>query len=81
MHGNGYRRPGPPRGGPGPYVWKPDPKGACAPAPDGAPRTSLPTGEEVRHAPRAPEEVAAFPALPHVQWQPAFCGKLAQLPH
>jgi hypothetical protein len=31
--------------------------------------------------PRAPVEAAAKPALPRVRWQPAFCGKPAQLPH
>jgi hypothetical protein len=45
---NGYRGPRPPQGGPGPYVRKPDPQGACAPVPTLATRTSLPAGEEVR---------------------------------
>jgi hypothetical protein len=44
---NGYRGPGPPRGGPG-HSWKPDPQGAYAPGPARGARTSLPTGEEVR---------------------------------
>jgi hypothetical protein len=53
MHRNGYRRPGPPRGGPGPYEWKPDPLGAYAHGPASGARTSYPSGEEVqcRHVP------------------------------
>jgi hypothetical protein len=31
--------------------------------------------------PRASREAAAKPAPPRVLWQPAFCGKPAQLPH
>jgi hypothetical protein len=50
---NSHRGLEPPRGGPVPHVWKPDPQGACAPGPASGARTSLPSEEEVRcrHAP------------------------------
>jgi hypothetical protein len=65
----------------GPYVWKPDPEGTCAPVPARVARTSLPTGEEVRcrHVPLGKRPLK--PAPPRVRWQLAFCGKPAQPPH
>jgi hypothetical protein len=64
----------------GPYVWKPDPQGACVLGLPGGPRPPSHRGGGPV-PPCAPEEAAAKPAPPRVWWEPVFYEKPAQLPH